>query len=871
MELRRILWPAAGVVITMLVLVLPASVPASGQAPEIVAAHTSGRISTRDSIRVRFVPEMDAAPIDRPLAANPFRFEPGIDGQALWRDARTLIFRPHKPLPPGRAYRATLDLAALAAPGEAAAFSFDFATLRQSFDIRIGRLQAASGSDMKRLHLPGEIRTADVAAAAQVMQLLTAQQAGQGRNISWTHTDQGRTHRFLVKNILRGKGASALVLQWDGTSIGAQQKGTSRVEIPPLGPFQALDARAIRGRTQYIDLHFSDPLQKDQDLGGLIRIDGHRGLRFTVEGNGVRVYSERPWSGEITLRIATGVRNALGQRLVGPKDFTLNFAPEKPQVRFMGKGVIIPTSQGLTLPVETVNLRALTVEALRVNEQNLPQFLQVNNLDGERQLRRVGRVVWKQTLPLEVTAENADQWVRHGLDLTPLVKAHPHGLYRLRLTFQRPHIIYPCAGDPALPPAATEAQGPGSQNQPATTSYWDGWDEGFDRRNWYRERHNPCHPAYYQDWHDRNFEAARNVLVSDMGLTAKQGADDQLLVVATDLKSARPLEKVKIRLFNYQQEEIAQGSTGRDGMARIGYEMAPFLVVAEKNGQTGYLRLDNGAALSVSHFDVAGQEVEAGIKGFLYAERGVWRPGDPIYLTFILRDDSGRLPTDHPVVFELRNPRGQLVHRLTRSQSLNGFFTFPTRTAADAPTGNWNVRVRVGGASFEKTLKIETVRPNRLKIGLDFGPHTTALSGGRLQGKLSAAWLHGAVAKHLKADIEVAFSTRPTRFAGYEEYAFDDPARTYNPESQTIFEGTLDAKGQTLFTAEVATENLSPGMLTAQFNTRVFEPGGAFSIDRYSLPYHPYARYVGLRLPKGDQARGMLLTDTDHIVRLAAL
>ena len=71
----------------------------------------------------------------------------------------------------------------------------------------------------------------------------------------------------------------------------------------------------------------------------------------------------------------------------------------------------------------------------------------------------------------------------------------------------------------------------------------------------------------------------------------------------------------------------------------------------------------------------------------------------------------------------------------------------------DAPTGNWNARIKAGGAVFEKILKIETVMPNRLKINVDFGKDIQSLSGGRINGTLSAAWLHGAVARNLKSDM----------------------------------------------------------------------------------------------------------------------
>src|SRR5262249_50100658 len=150
--------------------------------------------------------------------------------------------------------------------------------------------------------------------------------------------------------------------------------------------------------------------------------------------------------------------------------------------------------------------------------------------------------------------------------------------------------------------------------------------------------------------------------------------------------------------------------------------------LAEKDGQKGYLKVSPGTALPVSHFDVGGEKVAAGLKGHIYGERGVWRPGDDIFLTFVLQDAEKSLPASHPVTMELRNPQGQLVQTLTNGAPLGGFYAFAMKTAADAPTGDWTARAILGGASFSRTLRVETVMPNRLKIELDLG-----------QGKLSGS------------------------------------------------------------------------------------------------------------------------------------
>jgi uncharacterized protein YfaS (alpha-2-macroglobulin family) len=119
-------------------------------------------------------------------------------------------------------------------------------------------------------------------------------------------------------------------------------------------------------------------------------------------------------------------------------------------------------------------------------------------------------------------------------------------------------------------------------------------------------------------------------------------------------------------------------------------------------------------------FNVSGQRLKKGVKGYIYGERGVWRPGDSLFLSFILEDKNQLLPTDQPVVFELFGPDNKVRNKKVRTHSINGFYDFRTSTESSDKTGNWRAQVTVGGSVFSKIVKVETVKPNRLKIKLDF-------------------------------------------------------------------------------------------------------------------------------------------------------
>lgn len=539
-----------------------------------------------------------------------------------------------------------------------------------------------------------------------------------------------------------------------------------------------------------------------------------------------------------------------------------------PDVRFVSNGVILPSSNGMLLPFEAVNLNAVDIKVVRIFESNILQFLQVTDLGGDDQLVRVGRVVIKKSMPLNGVSDYG-KWNRYLLDLSSLIKPEPGAIYAISLRFKKKYSTFPCDGNQSTESGdsgMTWVEDPDVENEKEWnfySSYSEDDDENGGWRNYrWEDRDDPCKPSYYF-----NKSVSRNVLASDLGIVAKAGSDGKYHLFVTDIVSTKPLSGVSLEFFNYQLQSIAKGSTDENGMSVIPVKKRPFVLVAKKGNQAGYLKLSEGAALSLSMFDVSGEPVQKGIKGFIYGERGVWRPGDSLYLSFILEDKARQLPEHHPVSFSLINPNGQLVTRMVRTSSLNGFYNFNTATTPDAPTGNWLAKVVVGGVEFQKSIKIETVKPNRLKITMNF--KTERLVKDKIPPVvLEASWLTGAIARNLKAKVELTLTKSGTTFNKYPGYIFDNPSAGFSAENITVFEGRLDASGKALVTPQIHLTKTAPGVLKANFETTVFEEGGDFSIDRFSVPFYPFKSYVGLSVPKASSGDRVLFTDKSYQVSL---
>jgi uncharacterized protein YfaS (alpha-2-macroglobulin family) len=837
-----------------------------------ISAFTSGIISSESSIRILLTNEIQSPiEIGKPIDKNLFDFSPNIKGTAVWVDSRTIEFRPEKSLPNDTKYKAEFYLSnILDVPDEFETFNFDFQTMKQSFEVHVDGMTTTDKKTLRTQRLDGTLATADVADPKQIEKTVIVSQNGKNLSVSWIHEPNRTTHHFSVNDIARTETAGKVKLTWDGDAIGSEIHGEKVIDIPALGDFKVVDVKVVQSPEQYAVLQFSDPIMEGQNLDGLVTLTEGSALKYVIEGNEIRVYPQARQAGPRTISVETGVKNILGMPLKERYVMEIMFEELKPEVQLIGKGVILPNSNGLIFPFKAVSLKAVDLKILKVYEKNIPQFLQVNTIEGQRELRRVGKVVLKKTIQLtQTSAMDLGKWNTYSFDLAELIKTEPGAIYKVIISFKQEYSTYSCTGSTASDNHDMESVDGGADddNEHDWDYYGDYYYDDYEYYDYdYEKRGDPCSQSYY-----RNKEVSRNVLASDLGLIAKRGTDGSMTFVVNNLITTKPVANATIELYDYQLQVLKTLHTNIEGIADGTFKKKPFLMLVKSGTQRGYLKLDDGSSLSVSAFDVSGEEVQKGLKGFIYGERGVWRPGDTLFLSFILEDKENTLPKNHPVQFELLNPQGQVFRKITKTTGTSGFYSFTTTTEKSSPTGNWTARIKVGGAWFTKNIKIETIMPNRLKINLDFKSDKLSVAKKDAEGIMTVKWLHGAVAKNLNAKVEVTLSETETKFKNYDGYVFDDIARDFTSEAQTIFDDRLNEQGIAMVKPNINVNDAAPGMLRAGFKVRVFEQGGAFSVDQFSLPYSPYTSYVGMKIPEGNKFTGMLVTDTNHIIKVATV
>ncbi len=661
----------------------------------------------------------------------------------------------------------------------------------------------------------------------------------------------------------------------NGNAAGIDRKQSEEVLIPAKDCFRFMSAERIDQPENGIEIVFSAPLSTTQDLKGLIEIPEISSSIFQISENRVFIYFEANTQNKLTLNIHEGVKDCQGKALGTSHTISFSEVSLKPQVEMSTTAAILPDSKSLIIPFRAVNLYAVDLSVIRIFENNVLMFMQTNSLASANELRRSGRLVYKKTLWLAKDAsKDIHHWGDYSIDLAGLIHQEPGAIYRVILSFRQEYSAYPCGGgenqdmkfaDSSTSDGLTKVSGSvlseedeAIWNTPEAYYYYNGGTMDWSVYRW-TERDNPCHPSYYMD-SDR--AAACNVFASNLGMIVKRNSLNKLWIAVSNILDTKPIGKAQVTAYNFQLQPIGKGETNGEGFVEITPNGVPFIIVAESDKQKAYVRVVDGEEQSVSRFDVGGKDIQKGLKGFIYGERGVWRPGDTLHISFILEDREKRIPDKHPVALEIYNPRGQFYTKMISTQGMNGFYTFDVPTQATDPTGLWNAYIKVGGTTFHKGLRIETIKPNRLKINLAL-PKVLQATDKNFYAPLTSTWLTGATASKLKAKVEMSLSKVNTQFKNYGQYIFNNPATDFTTIKTDIFDGTLDAEGKANVMLKVPTATEAPGMLNATFTTRVFEPGGDASIYTQTIPFSPFTSYVGINLnqPKGKYIE----TDKDHV------
>jgi len=502
---------------------------------------------------------------------------------------------------------------------------------------------------------------------------------------------------------------------------------------------------------------------------------------------------------QVTLR--KGLPAASGKRLAFDETVPVQLRDREPAIAF-GSGVILPREDADGVPITTVNVEKVDLRIIRVGDRLLSQLRtglldekELYGWEAEDMQQEKGALVWQGSMRVAAPKNKTVKTI------FPLRDA---------LTRQEPGAYLLLARNGDVPDAEQERWRP---------------------------------------------SAAQWVIDSDLGITSFRGRDG-LHVFLRSLNEATTLSGVRVELIAVNNQILASGKTDSSGMVRFdaglvrgeGGARPAALMAYGEDGDFNYLDL-RLAAFDLSDRGVSGRAYPGPIDAYLYLDRGIYRPGETVHVTAMLRDQTVDAIDATPLTIIVRRPDGVEYRRVTLNEQLSGGAYFAVDLSRTAPRGRWTAAAyidpeapAVGRVQFD----VQDFVPERLEVTLE--PRQQALSpAGSVDIDVSARFLYGAPASGLSGEAEARLRVDPAPYPQYKDYRFGRVKEEFNPSRISLSVSQTDAEGKAKVsgTLEPVPDTTKP--LKADITVAMFEPGGRMTREQVSLPVRTKPLMIGVR------------------------
>jgi uncharacterized protein YfaS (alpha-2-macroglobulin family) len=499
----------------------------------------------------------------------------------------------------------------------------------------------------------------------------------------------------------------------------------------------------------------------------------------------------------VTLR--AGIPSLVNETLLESADFNVYVRDRKPMVHFIGKAYVLPRTGQRGIPVVSVNTAAVAVEIYRIGDRNLLETVvgrdfqrNLDRFDLERLAEARGAPVWKGEMAVE---QNLNTDVTTVFPVAEAVGALAPGVYVM---------------------AAQPKDTPKDEFDSLATQWF---------------------------------------IVSDLGLTALSG-NDGIHAFVHSLETAQPKGAVEVRLLSRGNEVLARKRTDDSGQVQFETNLASgegalapaLLIASDSGGDYAFLSL-KAPPFDLTDRGVSGRAVPAGLDAFVYTERGVYRSGETVQVTTLLRDGQDMAVLDVPLTLVVDRPDGVEYRRAVVPDQGLGGRALSVALVSSAPSGTWRVRAFADPKRppvGEATFMVEDYVPDRIEFELSSkasGLSKTSAAQITVDGR----FLYGAPAAKLELEGEIIVAPASER-PGFARYQFglddEDVPTTRQPLEKLP---NTDGNGKASFAVTLDKEPDATRPLDAQIVVRMAEAGGRAVERKLTLPVIPTGPMIGVK------------------------
>lgn len=619
-----------------------------------------------------------------------------------------------------------------------------------------------------------------------------------------TATDEARSLAALG-NILAMQELWRPAINALNASLSAREDGVVRNLFNTLYAqhgFRILDYQVdADGASPRVCFQFSEELPRKFDATPYVAVP--TGLPGGVSVEAQQICLDGLKHGErYSLTLRQGLPSAIGESLLKNADYTFYVRDRTPSVRFTGRNYILPKRGQTGLPLVTVNLSEVALTIYRYGDRGLApavlgdEFLSALTGDGARRLaQESAQEIWKGTLSVEnrlnediTTAAPISEAL--GSTLKP-------GLYVM--VARRPDV------------STDEAS-----YEPQSTQWF---------------------------------------IISDLGIATAMNSDG-LTASLRSLASAAPLADVTLRLIARNNEVLASARSDANGLAQFAPGLvngeggnAPGVLIAEKDGDYAFLNLQI-APFDLTDRGVAGRAAPGALDAYVLTERGVYRSGESVHVTALLRDSEAKAGPLLPIHLILERPDGVEAKRVLLDDGGAGGRVWRYDLPAGAMTGTYRLkafsdpkRPAIGQTSF----LVEDYVPDRLELTLTTPSSSTSRQApARIDA--NGRWLFGAAASELTLEgetIVTADETPPAGLAGYQVGLLDEQVLTQRQPLADLPLTNRDGKAS----FALALPDLPPSVrpLKVEALIRLVETGGRGVERKLTLPITEMRPWIGVK------------------------
>jgi uncharacterized protein YfaS (alpha-2-macroglobulin family) len=528
---------------------------------------------------------------------------------------------------------------------------------------------------------------------------------------------------------------------------------------------------------------------------------------------------------ELTLKAGLPARGKA--KLSQDENRALSFSDRSPTLGFQNDTYILPRLNNLGVPLRGLNVDVAYVEIMQINDRNLVnQIIDGNVLNRSRlysysasQLKNDhGRSLWKGFLDLKKIQNKS---VTTAIPFTDLVKDPVPGLYAI-----------------VAQKTIKKSERPDQEDDTSLHAINDK-DYLVDYND-----------DYYVQW----------LVVTDIGLTTYDGQDG-LHVAARSYSTGKPAAGVEVRLLSRDNTVLADSQT--DAAGHIYFNDA--LLRGEGGKEAKLLQATGGAgdftfidlqqpALDLTDRGVDGRNAVKHLDAFLYSERGIYRPGDTLFLSALIRDPNATaLETAPPVTLKIFRPDGVLFNQTVLNAhdvKIGGYHT-SFDIPENARMGMWRADIfadptepAIGTYSWQ----VEDFVPARIEVKVAVPEKTALQENVKITVPVQADYLYGAPAAGSTGDatIDIRFADQ-TMFEQFKDYQFGSAFTDITSEQQALTMPDMDDKGQSAIDILLEKIPASSRPLEALVRASVFDDTGRAVNRTAIIPVTRSQAFLGIK------------------------